>query len=189
MKSSIGLFYQLTVRNKTGKVVRKTPFRISKSFILQFLQVMEAQMSTDSVTMKRTDGELAGVAPNVINFKCEAAIGDLDYGILLGTGTTTPANDDYTMETLIAHGSAATQLNYAAVSFIAAQEVGVNVDFQILRSMQNLSGNIIYVTEAGLAVIAGLGEGFYLAVHDVFAAVPVANGETLTATYTFRTTV
>lgn len=188
MKSSIGLFYQLTVRDKNGMVIRKTRLRRSESFVLAFLQLLQAHMTAENVTIKDVEGSGISVPQHAYNFDCASDLGSTFRGILLGTGTTSPANNDHVMETLIAHGSGATELNYAATSFVVAQEVGANVDFQILRSMQNLSGNTINVTEAG---IVGRLETtkFALLVHDVFSAVPVKDGETITATYTFRTKV
>jgi len=192
MKSSIGLFYQLTVRDKKGKVVRKTRMRRARSFCLAFLQVlMEQGFATGIVTIiKDVDGVNKTITSHATNFNTTVAAGYNTAGIVLGTGTTTPTNTDFQMETKIAHGSAATELNYAAQSFVEAQEVGANVDYQLVRAFQNLSGGTINVTEAGvISIIYSGGSEYALLIHDVFSAVAVADGETITATYTLRTTV
>ena len=190
MKSCIGIFYQLIVRDKNGKIVRKTRFKRSKSFVLQFLQLLEVQMyrSVD-VSMKRDVGTMIAVADFASNFDAEAAITDTTKGILVGTGTTPPTNIDYNMETLIAHGTGATQLSYGATSKTTTVVVGANVDFILTRTFNNGSGNTIHVTEVGIITLIGATPYYGLMLHDTFTAVPVLNGQTLTVNYTFRTTV
>jgi len=188
MKGTIGLYYQITVKDKNGKIVSKTRQRRSKSIVVAFLEILQNLAFGVNLTHKvPIGGGTATMYKHETNFKLNAGVGVVANGIVIGTGTTPPANDDYVLETLIAHGSGATQINYAAVSMIAAQEVGANVDFQVIRAMQNLSGNTINVTEAGIYAICYSDN--YCIVHDIFTAVPVADGETITVTYTFRTTV
>jgi len=188
MKSSVGLFYQIKVTDKNGKIVRKTRLRRSKSFCLAFLQAVEVQFSNATVLIKDTLAANISTIPAVVTLSTLGPEANDSQSLLLGTGTTTPTNIDYVMETKIAHGSGAGELNHAATSFITSQVVGPNVDFQVLRSFQNLSGSPINVTEAGIYSTLTSGK-FGLTVHDVFTAVPVADGETITVTYTFRTTV
>lgn len=121
-------------------------------------------------------------------FVMAASAGDDALGMQLGTGTTAPDNTDYVMETKIAHGNAATQLQYGSQGEVAAAEVGANIDFQIIRSFTNASGGTIQVTEAGVYNFILSGK-YALTIHDTFTAVPVLNTETITATYTLRTTV
>jgi hypothetical protein len=191
MKSSIGLFYQLTVRDRTGKVVRKTRLRRSKSFCIAFLQLIQVQcVIAASVGIRDILNAVETVTAQANNFKLDAAATVDTLGILLGTGTTPVDNTDYVMETKIAHGGAATQLEYGSQGEIAAAEVGANVDYQLVRSFTNSSGGTIQVTEAGVYLNAyAVALKTVLAVHDVFTAVPVLNTETITATYTFKTTV
>ena len=188
MNSSIGLFYQLTVTDKNGKVVRKTRLRRSKSFCIAFLQMLQVQMLQIDVDIRDNLNSLETCTPGVSNLFAAAPADDVTRGIVLGTGTTPPDNMDYVMETLIPDGNGANELEYAAQTDINAQEVGANVDYQLIRSIQNLSGNPINVTEAGLYTHI-LVNKFGLIIHDVFTAVPVADGETITVTYTLRTTV
>ena len=190
MKGSLSLFYQITVTDKNGKVVRKTRMRRSKSFVLAFLKMLEAEFNTATgIQVKDTAG--ANIEANygyTALFACVAPAGTVTTGIVVGTGTTPHATDDYVMETLIAHGSGATQLNYGSQSFINAVEVGANVDFQLVRSFTNASGSTINVTEIGLYNQLASTK-FALTIHDVITAVPVLNAETITVTYTLRTTV
>ena len=190
MKSSIGLYYQLTVTdNKTGKIISQTPFRRSKSFVLQFLQILEVQgYPSVGVSIKDTSNTPRAVDKHENAFKLEAAVGDVTIGTVVGTGTTSPTNSDYALETLIAHGVGAGELSYGAQSKTTTAVVAPNVDFILTRTFNNGSGGTINVTEAGIYCIA-YAAWYFMILHDVFAAVEVANGQTLTVTYTFRTTV
>jgi hypothetical protein len=109
------------------------------------------------------------------------------YGIVVGTGTTTPTNSDYKLETQIAHGTASGQLDYGAHSRTESKVVGSNVDFVISRTFYNGSGASITVKEIGIYCQS---ESYYFClVRDVITPIDVANTQTLTVQYTLRTTV
>lgn len=188
MKSCINIFYQLTVRDKQGKIVSKTPISRSKSFVVGFLKILQSQLTGLATTVKATDASSQACAATSSNLAMFSPASTTTWGILLGIGSTPPDNLDYVMETLIADGNGAGQLEYAAHGAIDAQEVGANVDLQLSRTMQNLSGGGINVTEAGIVTYFGASK-FGMIIHDIFAVVAVANGETITVTYTIRTTV
>ncbi|MBA7531057.1 hypothetical protein ES705_23268 [subsurface metagenome] len=189
MKSSIGLFYQITVKDKQGKIVSKTRLRRSKSFCLAFLQALQVQYNiAANVVIKDTLAANETCVADEDMLDIHAASGVDTLGLLVGTGTTPATNIDYVMETKIAHGGAATQLNYGELQEIAAAVVGANVDYQLFRAFTNTSGGTIQVTETGIYCWIKIGK-YSLIIHDVFTAVAVANGETITVTYTFRTTV
>lgn len=187
MKSSIGLYYQLIVKDKSGKVVSKTPFRRSKSFLLQFLQIIEVQSFRVNVNITDYTTVVRSVPAHAQSLNFASAVGSVTTGILVGTGTTTPTNLDTAMETLIAHGVGAGQLSYGALSITTTAEVGANVDYIATRTFNNGSGNAINVTEAGIVMDGGTWHFF--CVHDVFSTVVVLNSQTLTVNYTLRTTV
>ena len=188
MRNSIGLFYQITVKDKNGKIIKKTRMRKSKSFVIAFLQLLECQGMGVQPTIKDTSAANITAIKNATNLDLAALESDVTRGILVGTGTTTPTNADYVMETLIVDGNGAGEMEYAAQAYVSAQEVGANVDLQFSRTIQNLSGNTINITEAGICNVFNTNKKA-MTVHDVFTAVPVADGQTITVTYTLRTTV
>jgi len=187
---NLDLRLKVQVTDKNGKVV-STIEKKSESFVLQFLQFIQVQLMQTGVSIKDNTNTARNVIKYDANLKGLGLVNDDTDGILVGTGTTTPTNTDYVMETLIDHGVGATQLSYGSQSIIAAQEVGANVDFQVVRAFLNSSGGTINVTEAGLQVIGRYSSTYadFLIIHDVFGAVAVADGETITVTYTLRTTV
>ena len=188
MKSSVGLYYQLTVTDKkTGKVIRKTRLRRSKSWVIAFLQTVEVQMMQVGVNIRDVLNTVNAINPNQLNLDVTSGVGDDTEGIIVGTGTTAPDNMDYVIETIIAHGAGAGQLNYGAMSKTTSAEVGANVDFLLTRTFTNASGGTINVTE--IAVYSLSGAKTNMIIHDTCVAVPVNNGQVLTVTYTLRTTV
>lgn len=188
MESSIGIFYRLVVRDKKGELVSDTGPKRSRSFLIAFLQLLECHMYPSvNVNIQDKTDTTRSVLEHANSFAVEAAVGSA-VGLLVGTGTTTPTNTDYVIETIINHGTGAGQLQHGATSKITTQEVGANVDFQIIRTFTNGSGGTINVTES--AFLARAVTAFYLTIlRDTFTAVPVLNTQTLTVTYTLRTTV
>lgn len=188
MKNTFRMFLTLTVKDKNGKIVSKKT-RKSRSFVIQFLQGLETMM-TQSATVSQTDtgGTPRTPATHATNLSCLAGVGAATWGIQVGTGTTAPTNTDNAVETQIAHGAGAGQLNYGAVAAVSAGVVGANVDLLFSRTFSNASGGTISPTEATLVWIT-TGPYIFLIIRDTFSAVQVLNGQTLTVTYTLRTTV
>lgn len=116
-----------------------------------------------------------------------------NYGGVVGTGTTAPTNSDYQLETQIAHGVGAGQLDYGVQSFTNAAVVSSNVDFVTSRDFYNGSGSTITVTEIGVYAQAKDTVGntrFFCIIRDVLASSQdVLDTQTLTVQYTMRTTV
>ena len=186
--SKLEAIYTLEVKDKTGKTVSKV-IKPCKSFVLQFLQILEVQIYTTAVTMKDTSGTDRGVPVTLESFDCKTSggVGQTTTSILVGTGTTPVDNLDFSMESLIAHGVGVGELSYGDTSKVTSAEVGANVDFQLIRTFSNTSGGTINVTEVG--IVARGGSYYMLILHEIVTSTPVANGQTLTITITFRTTV
>lgn len=192
----MGLFIKRTIMDKNGKIVKEWEERPSKSYVKAWLELVglalahaydansDAVVITDTSNTGRsclwaTSGMKQGLA-------LESPVGDVNYGLLVGTGTTPPATANYALETKIAEGTGAGQFNYAATSVSNAGIVGANMDLAITRVMINNSAGSITVKEVGLVLEHT--SYFFLIVRDaVDDAVPAGN--TYTVTYTFRTTV
>lgn len=201
---NIELYHRMLIHDEKGKLIKRTHWKKSESFLLQFLQHLDAAFSTlygntgTAISIKDLGGASRTIqgqiaSPLLWQFMC---VFDADnsaaYGIQVGTGITTPTNADYVMATLIAHGVGSGQLDYGAHSRTAAQVVGANVDFVISRTFYNGSGASITVNEIGIACSTrdtGATQRYFLLARDVVTAVTVDNAKTLTVQYTVRTTV
>jgi hypothetical protein len=199
---TIQLLRRIDIYDSNGKLIRTTGDRRSHSFVLQFLQILELHMAhiyssnPDGVTVKDTDGNNRAWSYTSSQYVAntlavEAPSTDDSYGILVGTGTTAPALDDYQLETKTAHGSGSGQLQYGATSVAAAAIVGSNVDMVISRTFINASGASITIREVGLALREmwyGSTNYKFLIAHDAVNQT-VENTYIAVVTYTVRVTV
>ena len=133
-----------------------------------------------------------------------APSGNTSYGILVGSGATagsTPSPSAFKLNAQIPQGTSSGQIEYGAVSVSSTSTSGQTTSFTISRSFTNVSGASLSVTEIGLAVyITGFAmtnvstnsavtSDYILIAYDIpSSAISVANGQTLTITYTFSVT-
>lgn len=118
-------------------------------------------------------------------------------GIQVGTGTTAATPTDTSMETRIAHGRSAGELEYGGCELVGITFSDPNGEFTIRRYFTNASGGSITVNEVGLHAVGCLydvshfGDSWvFLVAHDVVSpGVAVANGEILRVTYVPQITV
>jgi len=182
-----------------GNLKATTGQKKSHSFVLQFLQHIEAMIAhayggaADSVTIKDTGGTNRSVTGSVYvsqYMAAEAVAAVTTYGILVGTGTTAPATADYAMQTLITNGIGGGQLAYNPTSVGGASIIGANVDLTIIRTYSNGSGGTITLKEIGLAFSTyyASAQGYFLVTHDAVNQA-ILNTEVAVVSYTMRTTV
>ena len=129
---------------------------------------------------------------NELNFK----EGNL-VGIQVGTGTNAVTPTDVALQTRVAHGRSAGQLEYGGCEFINITFSDPNGEFTIRRYFTNASGGSITVNEVGIYATAGKAIGtnggntyiFLIARDKVDPGVAVADTEILRATYVPQITV
>lgn len=193
----LGAILELIVRDRDGKITQQQKM-LSRSFVKQFLQglwvcstYIYAAQGMPGISIKDTSGNLQRITSHQQNWRCDALINDDTFGIMVGTGITAPTIDDYQMEAKIAHGVAAGQIQYSAVTFGAPTEDGITSHFTITRDFANASGATITVREIGLVVklfnYAG-GTYYFLTIRDA-VNIALPDGETLTVNYRIQATV
>jgi hypothetical protein len=190
----LGAVLELIVRNEKGEITNRQVM-LSKSFVKQFLQALwmcsTFMWTTWPIQIKQTDGTLRSVRCDTSGWLANAPANNTNFGVLVGTGTTAPAIDDYAMETLIAHGTGPGQMQYSAVTFGAPTEDGSTSHFTVTRDFANNSGGSITVREIGLAVKLtdmATASRYFLILHDA-VNIAVPDGETLTVNYRIQATV
>lgn len=200
----MGLALELTVTDKNGKVTEHRVLK-SESFVRQFLEILYVQMTyqpaartsvrdTSNVLRDVKSYVCAGAGSKAVNFDVYAAAGSVLLGILVGTGNTAPTINDYHMETLIADGVGAGQLQYSAITYGAPVSDATTSQLTITRNFANGSGGAITVNEIGLVCRASYGAGtgieYFLLVRDVIGGgINVPNGQTLTVNYRPQATI
>lgn len=189
----VGAILELIVKDKDGKVTERRVME-SKSFVQQWLQLLWANMYflfDTKVSIKDTGGVVRNVYSHYTNFRSNAGSGITTFGVIVGMGTTSLAMDDYAMETPIAHGTGAGQLQYSAMTFGAPADDGTVSQFTLTRDFANGSGGAVTVNEIGLYVKGFDGATkYFLGIRDVIAGgIAVPNGQTLTVNYRIQATV
>uniref|UniRef100_A0A6M3M117 Uncharacterized protein n=1 Tax=viral metagenome TaxID=1070528 RepID=A0A6M3M117_9ZZZZ len=194
----VGATLEITVRDKDGKITdHRGPMR-SKSFVRQFLDLLWIQSFPLGEPVAFNVRDITNVV-RTINFGshifgCDGGAGIVTLGIIVGTGNTAPTITDHVIETPIAHGVGAGQLQYGAVTYGAPASDATTSQFTITRDFANGSGGLITINEIGLYVEGydGAGAAIYdfMTIRDVIGGgVPVPNGQTLTINYRPQATV
>jgi hypothetical protein len=190
LPGEVGATLEMTVRDSKGKITEhRGPIR-SESFVRQFLQLLWIQglatIRNNPYQVRDTANVLQDICNNAHNFACDAGAGVVTHGIIVGTGNTAATIDDYVIETPIAHGVGAGQLQYGAVAFGAPAADAAVSQFTITRDFANGSGGAITVNECGLYVEAAIYTTIYyvMTIRDVIGGgINVPNGQTLTLNY------
>ena len=191
----VGAVLELIVSDKGGKITEQRVLK-SKSFVRQFLELLWVQanlLHVDSAySIRDTGNTLRAIRFSGYLFRAGAGSGVVTYGISVGTGTTAPTINDYVIQTAIAHGTGAGQLQFSAVTFGAPASDSTTSQFTITRNFANGSGGAITVNEIGLYVYA-LGDGtayYFMTIRDVISGgISVPNGQTLTVNYRLQAVV
>lgn len=200
--TTIKLMYRTIIIDKHGKVIKRSPLKHSKSFLIQFLQYIESISAhtystnpTAAVAIKAVNGTTYNFALNsgAANlYFAKLAIAGIDtYGIVCGLGTNAAANTDNSLQTQVKTGTATNQMSYSAMSYLTTAANGTNIDLLWSRTFINTSGGDVAVKEIGMYV-----SGYDTATFQRFICIirdlstnTVANGNSLVIQYIYRTTV
>jgi hypothetical protein len=203
------------VRDAKGKLVKTRKVR-SRSLVANFLRVIREQMIITGRTGPRGPNYYGGGATTVKDvggtlrapicglaysqggaiiyplFAADGGAGDVNKGIRVGTGTTTPTPDDYCLAAPIGEGTGPGQLSHGAVTIETVTIEGSVAKFRIIRTFTNNSGASITVYEVGLFVQILCGDGstysFMVARDVISGGISIPNGATLTVRYIFQVT-
>ena len=174
-------------------VWRKEPnsliMKPANSLVKQFLQTLKTHFSfatCGSFAWTDTGGTTRTQNTNIA-MTCTAALGDTTNGMVVGTGTNAVTITDYALQTKIAHGTGASQLQYAAQLFNDTDVTvsGSTCYYDLTRTFTNGSGSDITVTEVGLY---GKMTYYYLIDRTLYTKT-IANGAGAIFTYRLQISV
>jgi len=179
------LSYLVEVTDKEGHVIKRIEAP-SKSFVRQWNQVVNIQAKQLASTLTDTGGVGRSISVVSVNLLIQAGAGVTNYGIRVGKGSTAVTINDYALETPLAEGAGADQLNHVAGTYTGVAINGSDASFNIKRSMINNSGSTISgINEIGAYM--RMGSYYGLAFRDVLGgAVSVPDGGAITITYTIK---
>ena len=192
------LWYEVIVRDCHGKVISRERER-AHSFLKQWNEFIWYFHFGGTIYPKITTGSPTKLDSHDDNFRMNGGEGDASLGIVIGTGNTPVAIDDYTMGAKIAEGYGTGQMHHLANAFGTPVVSPPSCGYSISRIIVNNSGGLITVRESGLyhqhSYRWGPGAGnfyFYFScgVRDVFATPQdVPDVGSITVNYTLQVTV
>lgn len=194
-------YYQIIVSDKNGKVIKKYREKRSRSFLLQWLQILNSYLRRVNGTPRYAISTVRMTSGSTVNFDASDSVslsapalnaGESDdtYGLVVGSDSTPVENANFKLAVQILHGAVANKLVYNAHSWIDTQVVGDNVDFRILRSFTNLSGGTITIREIGIytKMRGSSNLQVFCILRDIPDLVELEDQKTITVIYTLRTT-
>ena len=217
LPGEIGAILDWEVRDtKTGLLIPgKSGIKKAESFTRQFFDLLMIKMAdcgqyqTNGISEVRSTANV--LEPSILNspvvLATNALATDITFGPVVGrqVGPAAPTITDYALQSIVAHGVGANQLQYSIVTWGADASDATTSQFTLTRNFANASGGNVTVTEAGVYVKAlqiaaggfwypaGYGAGvakYFCIIRDVIAGgIIVGNGQTLTLNYRPQTVI
>jgi hypothetical protein len=195
-EGEVGAILELTLKDQNGEIVQRIEKK-AESFVQQFLQMLWIQMNQvweniANINVKDTGNTDRAICASNSMFASDAASGDVNYGIMVGTGINPVTISDYKLQTPVAHGAGAGQLQYSAMTFGAPASDATTSQFTLTRNFANASGGTITVTEVGLYVKGYKYNNtyYFMILRDVIGGgIAVPNGQTLTVNYRIQAVI
>jgi hypothetical protein len=193
------------VRDKNGKLIEKGKFP-AKSWVGNIVGLLSAILSMWSSSscsyystpfsradLTDTSGTARGISISVATATGYAILGgcapagDTTAGIVVGSSDTPVSLSQYSLGSLITHGTGSGQLTYGATN-VESLSKDTTWLFRIVRTFSNSSGASVTVREIGLYVRLGMSSSPYyyscMFARDVpTSPISVPNGSTLTVRY------
>ena len=187
--------------DKKGQLLEKIK-RKSRSFLKQFIQLIEVQTNQSSKTIQDITGTDRTVDVKDINLFCVPG-GGYGYtdptkrnvqvenvGIVVGSGTTAVTPSDIKLETKIAHGTGSGQLVYLGCGLKPVVISGSDAYVDLVRFFENQSGGNVTINEVGIYAIAATQQYGFCICRDVLSSsITVADGQLLKVRYRIKVTV
>lgn len=183
------LWYSVVVRDRHGKVISRER-RKSRSFVRQWNDIIYLLTTDQNGPIKCSDGTSPTVyTTDTHNLEMKAAIAESDRSTVVGSGNTAVTISDFQLETQIAEGTGAGQLNYQAGAVAASVVSAPTCGFLIERAFVNNSGGDVTARESAIYAEVRLSATFkaIMIVRDVFGSPQVIpDGGSLVVNYTLR---
>jgi hypothetical protein len=181
------LFYEVVVTDKEGQEIFREEGP-SHSYTELWNKVINAHARMGSNTIKDTGGTTRTVGRSSSNLMATAGMGNVNFGIRVGKGSTPVDISDYALETPIEEGAGVDQLSHQEVQNSQPVVSAPDCSFRIWRVMFNNTGSTVGgIREIGCYVI--MGSWYGLAFRDVLVgAASIPFGGAMTVTYTLKVT-
>ena len=186
VRGACALYYSYQVRGVDGRI--KVPFRrrTARSFLKQYIVWLYLKATSPAAqSLTDTSGSASDVNRNT-DLNIKTAAGTSTTGLVAGTGTNAVTLTDTKLQTQIAHGTSAGQLDYGASVVNQPSSDSTSTTLILTRVFANSSGGAITVREIG--IYASTGSVVLCIVRDT-VTIALAIGDQLTLNYILKTTV
>ena len=181
------LSYEVVVTDREGREIFREGGP-SHSYTELWNKVINAHARTGSNTIKDTGAVDRTVGKSSSNLRASAGVGNVNFGIRVGKGSTPVDISDYALETPVDEGTGVDQLSHHEVQYSQPVVSAPDCSFTIWRVMFNNTGSTVGgIREIGCYVI--MGSWYGLAFRDVLAGpASIPDGGAITVTYTLKVT-
>lgn len=161
----------------------------ARSYTLNFLKILQIQMNAEAgFTVQEVDATNTAWVVGTDIYFANAGSTIATYGIVVGTGTNVVDESDIALQTKIAHGTGAGQLQHGAMSIAGPGISGADTTAVLSRAFTNGTGSTITVQEVALYIGDDAGPAdFFMILRDLSTQAILA-GATKTASLTLKTT-
>jgi hypothetical protein len=204
--SKIGLWYEVILKDRNGKVVKRFK-RKSESWLVGFIRLLRAfimqryyaSVSTTPITTEDGASNQFPATSSPANMStaypcCNGDTGDVSQGMVVGTSDTANTLTTYALGSKIGHGTGSGQLLYSSMTFEDVVNPSGNIlQFRMTRVFTNNSGADITVREFGLLsklINSSNQAKSILIARDVLSSpITIPDGYSLTLRYIVKITV
>ena len=179
---------EILVKDRKGRIktIHQQPMR---SFVKQFLQHLKCLFQgSDESNVKDMNGNLKNLqytTEGSYHYMCMTFGFDTKRGVIIGSGTTPPSNDDYKLESEYTDS----EFSYGSNSISLTEEDGYLV-LRIARMFTNVSGSSKTISEVGLGCCSRASDQYpmFLLARDVLSSpITVEDGEQVIIRYKIKT--
>ena len=187
--------------DRKGQLLEKIKQK-SRSFLKQFIQLIEVQTNQASKTVTDIVGTDRSVGAVDMNLFCVPGGGNgyvdpvqknvqvENVGIVVGSGTTAVTPTDTKLETKIAHGTGSGQLIHLGCGLKPVEISGSDAYVDLVRFFENQSGANITINEVGIYAIGASQQWGFCICRDILSSsITVADGQLLKVRYRIKVTV
>lgn len=194
MRGACGLYYSFQIRDAaSGKII--VPFRRKRahSFLTVYITWLYLKM-VGATTQNRTDTDgVSRALHRKSHIHVATVSGSTVNGLVVGTGTNAVTITDFRLQTKIAHGTSAGQLQYSSCVVNLPTSTATTTSLIMTRDFTNASGSTITIEELGIYAemnygASGSSQDNFCIVRDL-QTIALTNGQILTLNYEIKTTI
>jgi hypothetical protein len=159
----------------------------ANSLVTACIQILRIQFENLATPIVDTSGTGTARGTYGTAFAANAGAAANLFGVMVGSGTNAVSLTDNKLQTLITHGTGATQVSYGAVSFTNPATVDTTRSFTVARAFTGNASAAVTVNEIGLYVKEG--GNYYFCIDRTLNTFIIPKSTAKTVTYTIGITL